>query len=76
MAARSITNVYAFPVRSAPVRPGFWARLADAVDKRRTQHMLADMDDRMLADIGMNQGVNRPCERANWPAWDVSNRGW
>ena len=76
MAARSIATVYPFPVRPAVVRPGFWARLADAVQQRRIRSELAGMDERMLADIGMNQGISRPCPRANWPAWDVANRGW
>ena len=35
---------------------------------RRTRHMLAEMDDRMLADIGVGRGQAH--HEANRPFWD------
>ena len=73
MSARSMATVYVFPVR-AKARTGLWTWLARAVETRRARQLLATMDDRMLADIGMNRAGART--EANRPAWDVSDRGW
>ena len=74
MSARSMATVHAFPVRSSVIRPGLWARLAQAVEMRRTRHLLAEMDDRMLADIGMDRAGAHA--EANRPVWDLAGRGW
>ena len=74
MSARSMATVYAFPLRTGAIRPGLWARLTQMVETRRTRRLLADMDDRMLADIGMDRARARA--EADRPAWDTAGRGW
>lgn len=74
MATHSMTTVYAFPVRTGAARPGLLAWLTQMIETRRTRHMLAEMDDRMLADIGLDRAQARI--EADRPAWDITGRGW
>ena len=74
MSARSMATVYAFPVRSSVIRPGLWARLAEMAETRRTRRLLAEMDDHMLADIGMDRAGAHA--EANRRVWDLGGRGW
>ena len=74
MSARSMATVYAFPLRTGAIRPGLWARLAQMVETRRTRRLLAEMDDRMLADVGLDRARARA--EADRPAWDTAGRGW
>ena len=74
MTTRSMATVYAFPTRSGAMRPRLWARLAQAFEMRRTRRLLAEMDDRMLADIGMDRAD--ASNEADRPVWDIAGRGW
>jgi uncharacterized protein YjiS (DUF1127 family) len=49
-----------------------WARLRVMLRARRTRHLLGEMDDRMLADIGVGRG-DALVEAAR-PMWDVEAR--
>ncbi len=49
-----------------------WTALAAMVRARQTRCMLAEMDDRMLADIGVSHG--EAMSEAARPAWDTVSR--
>jgi len=49
-----------------------WARLGTMLRARQTRQMLGEMDDRMLADIGVGRGD--AMVEANRPMWDVQTR--
>lgn len=49
-----------------------WTALAEMRRARRTRRLLAEMDDRMLADIGIGRG-DALMEASRAP-WDVSRR--
>ena len=73
MSDRSISIIH-FP-RSATFRMlAFegWARLRVMLRARRTRQMLGEMDDRMLADIGIGRGDAQ--FEANRPMWDAETR--
>ena len=55
----------------APVRTG-WALLKAMLHAHRTRRLLAEMDDRMLADIGIDRG-QAYMEAARTP-WDLKPR--
>lgn len=69
MAAHVTTTQARFAPRSTP-RPAFragWAMLAEMVRARRTRRLLAEMDDRLLADIGVDRGqAHMEASRAPW----------
>ena len=48
------------------------ARLAEMHRARRTRRLLAEMDDRLLADIGIGRG--EALMEASRPAWDTGAR--
>ena len=74
MAARSIpAYIRLVPARRAP-KPSAWARLVQAVRAHHTRRLLAEMDDRMLADIGVNRAQAQT--EASRPAWDTACRSW
>jgi uncharacterized protein YjiS (DUF1127 family) len=54
-------------VPSPPARRGIWARLQAALAVREARRQLAEMDDRLLADIGAS--------RAD-AVWEASRRLW
>ena len=49
-----------------------WIRLHEMLRARRTRRMLGEMDDRMLADIGIGRGD--ALTEAARPMWDLSRR--
>ena len=49
-----------------------WAALAAMVRAHQTRRMLSEMDDRMLADIGVSRG--EAMSEAARPAWDMARR--
>ena len=49
-----------------------WTGLTEMARARQTRRMLAEMDDRMLADIGIGRG-DALMEAARAP-WDLSSR--
>ncbi len=70
--------VVIIPVRTAHTRPGLsllqrvWAGLHQALVIRRTRHLLAAMDDRMLSDIGVSRA--EAGYEADRPIWDTGLR--
>ncbi len=78
MTARStLTQVRFVPPRigRATVRQAWahaWAMLAEMRRARHTRRLLTEMDDRMLADIGIGRG-DAQMEASRAP-WDVSSR--
>lgn len=78
MAARGMTTqVHFLPRRSgrAFLRQA-WATLTEMRRARRTRRLLAEMDDRMLADIGIGRGdALMEASRAPWDIGrDISRR--
>ncbi len=74
MAARgTLTQVRFVPHSSggAIVRQA-WAALAEMRRARRTRRLLAEMDDRMLADIGIGRG--EAVMEASRAPWDAGRR--
>ncbi len=68
-------TVVTIPVRTASARPGLslpqrvWAGLQQAFVIRRTRHLLAAMDDRMLSDIGVSRAeAGYEADRSVWDA--------
>ena len=47
-----------------------WTRLAAMMHARRTRNVLGEMDDRMLADIGIGRGDAQ--FEASRPMWDLT----
>jgi len=78
MAARgTLTQLRFAPHAAGTTRPAqmvhrAWATLAEMRRARRTRRLLAEMDDRMLADIGIGRG-DALMEASRAP-WDVSRR--
>ena len=74
MAAYGTTTQANIALRGT-VRPsagGVWSILAKMVRARQTRHLLAEMDDRMLADIGIDRGQAHM--EAMRPMWDMQPR--
>lgn len=73
MAARSIHTAEHWHWQGArPARPGLLERLHRAWQVASTRHVLAEMDDRMLADIGVSRAEAQL--EANRAPWDVADR--
>lgn len=74
MATHGTVTQLHFAPRSTgrPAVRAAWAALAAMLHARRTRRLLAEMDDRMLADIGLDRG--QALAEAARPAWDVAAR--
>ena len=73
MQARSIPAAYAFiPARTE--RPSILAWFGLVLRTAQTRRLLAEMDGRMLADIGVTHS-DAQTEAAR-PAWDTACRSW
>ena len=78
MAQRNILSQAPFFSAKAPAAsPGAvllraWRALGEMAHARQTRRMLAEMDDRMLADIGIGRG-DAMTEAARAP-WDLADR--
>ena len=72
------TQGFSAQVHHLPIRSGnailhvVWSWLALMVQVRRTRHLLGEMDDRMLSDIGVDQAQAQT--EAARPAWDLAER--
>lgn len=72
MSARTVHSAGFIPDRS-PVGFGqAWRTFRAMLEARRTRRILADMDGRMLADIGVGPGD--ALIEAERPMWDVAPR--
>ncbi len=63
------------PARQGSLRAAFatvGGALHDMLRARRTRRMLADMDDRLLADIGVGRG--EALDESRRPMWDLARR--
>ena len=49
--------------------PSLWAMLTAMLRARQTRRLLAEMDDRLLADIGVSRGD--AATEASRPFWDL-----
>jgi uncharacterized protein YjiS (DUF1127 family) len=49
-----------------------WALLVEMIRARRTRRLLAEMEDRMLADIGVGRG--EALMESSRPMWDLGER--
>jgi len=74
MAARStLTQAgYTPQARGSALMRQAWTALAEMARARQTRRLLAEMDDRMLADIGIGRG-DALMEASRAP-WDVGSR--
>ncbi len=78
MAARgTLTQLRFVPHNVGATRPTHllrqvWTALAEMHRARRTRRLLTEMDDRMLADIGIGRG-DALMEASRAP-WDISRR--
>ena len=73
MALRGATTSGAWPATSfgRGARPAdIWTRLHRVFQVVTTRHMLAEMDDRMLADIGISR--SQAATEANRKPWDTA----
>ncbi len=72
MTTRSVVLAF-FPTtaRRAPAA-GFWPRFADMFRAAATRRQLREMDDRMLADIGISRA--EALAEADRAPWDVEPR--
>lgn len=73
MPARSFPVTFAF-IFAGPARPSLRARLGLMVQTAQTRRLLAEMDSRMLADIGATRSDAQ--HEASRPAWDTACRSW
>src|SRR5690349_14239926 len=74
MSVRTLPVVRFAPQRSVGgVAGDVWARFRVMLRARQTRHMLGEMDDRMLADIGVGRGD--ALVEANRSMWDVETWG-
>lgn len=74
MAARSTLTDVGYTPQAAgnTLMRQAWAALAEMAPTRQTRRVLAEMDDRMLADIGIGRG-DALMEASRAP-WDVGSR--
>lgn len=74
MAARgTMTQVRFVPRRSGrAILRQAWAMLMEMRRARRTRRLLAEMDDRLLSDIGIGRG--EALMEASRPPWDIGRR--
>ena len=73
MQARCVPATFAF-IPARPARPSLRAWLGVIVRTAQTRRLLAEMDSRMLADIGATRSEAQ--EEASRPAWDTACRSW
>ena len=73
MLARSLPATFAF-IPASPARPSLRARMGLIVRAAQTRRVLAEMDGRMLADIGATRSEAQ--QEASRPAWDTACRSW
>ncbi len=65
-------QVHYLPTRSAGApRQGVWTWLRLMARARHTRRLLAEMDDRMLSDIGVSRADAHM--EASRPAWDTAS---
>ena len=69
----TVTQLHFAPrTTGRPPARGAWAMLVAMVRARQTRRLLAEMDDRMLADIGLDRGqAHMEASRA---PWDLTQR--
>lgn len=73
MTTRSISTLVGLPPRPARISVGgVWAAVRTMIRARETRRLLAEMDGRMLADIGVSPAQAHM--EASRPFWDVSGR--
>ena len=73
MAAQIISHARFAPRGTArPSVQGGWAALVTMLRARRTRRLLLEMDDRMLADIGIDRG--EAWMEATRSPWDLKPR--
>ncbi len=74
MAARSTLNEVRFvqPATGSALLHQAWTALTQMARARQTRRLLAEMDDRMLADIGIGRG-DAMMEASRAP-WDLAAR--
>ncbi len=78
MAARgTLTQLRLVPHNAGVIRPTqllrqVWMVLAEMRRARRTRRLLTEMDDRMLADIGIGRG--EALMEASRAPWDLGSR--
>ena len=78
MAARgTLTQTRLVPHSASVTRPAqmlrqAWMALAEMRHARRTRRLLTEMDDRMLADIGIGRGD--ALMEASRASWDIGRR--
>lgn len=74
MAARMTLSTVRFVSAVAPRASlrQVWAAAVEMAQARRTRRMLAEMDDRMLADVGLGRG-DAMMEASRAP-WDLHER--
>jgi uncharacterized protein YjiS (DUF1127 family) len=73
MSVRTLPLIRFAPSRTArAVAADAWASFVAMLRARRTRHMLGEMDDRMLADIGIGRGD--ALTEASRPMWDLEQR--
>ena len=71
MSVRSIPSVHFMPRRSARAMAGqCWSMLGAMVRAHQTRQLLGEMDDRLLADIGIGRGD--AIVEAGRPMWDLT----
>ena len=63
----TFSQVLAFTTRERPARPSVLQAVARMLRARHTRRLLAEMDDRMLSDIGIGRGdALMEARRAPW----------
>jgi uncharacterized protein YjiS (DUF1127 family) len=68
----SIIRIGPLPGTFRALAAGSWARVRAMLRARQTRQMLGEMDDRMLADIGVGRGD--ALVESSKPMWDVETR--
>ena len=68
----SIIRIGPLPGTFRALAAGSWARVRAMLRARHTRQMLGEMDDRMLADIGVGRGD--ALVESSKPMWDVETR--
>ena len=73
MPARSIPATFAF-IPTGRARPSLRTWLSVMVRTAQTRRLLAEIDGRMLSDIGVTRSDAQ--HEASRPAWDTACRSW
>ena len=74
MHARSIPATFASVPARPPMRPSVMQWMRTVIRTAQTRRLLAEMDDRMLSDIGVTHSQAQA--EASRPAWDTACRSW